>query len=513
MLKFLLYFLSIVLFLSACKTIPPKLSEFKSSSDIVAEGEPVTISWDIANGQEFLISINDIGYSLPPSGFKKIVLTKSQNFNLVVKKDETIYIDQSLYVKVTPKPKPVIEKKPEPKPVVIDFKKYKTRKKRKKINITNTCTDVSEGPDDGRFTIGVDVDGVSKRLMYGFPIPHSTSHFVININGNLASNSPYFEYYGENKICYISGEAMTRGSSKSIAYSVKYKFKNVEIIQNMIPVDGNFRDVVPNSWGQYYRIEYVIINKDNSSVNVGLMLLIDTMIDDNDAAQMNDGQSDIFIEKEFSSPNVPDNIFVYYDINDKNSLTGLLNLNKGKAVKPDKLYIGRWPYFHSIPWDVVVQPVKYYDSAILCLWDNKEVAPFDTLYVATHYGSTSPKNKIRGLLNVDFTEDIIEFQFPMGIKKLSRKQIKELSEFIKNKSILGAVVEGFSDAVGSSKINELVSKRRAQYVKLNLKKLGIPEDFIIVKYYGERFADQSHGAVRKGNPYDRRVLVKLFVQQ
>jgi hypothetical protein len=42
--------------------------------------------------------------------------------------------------------------------------------------------------NDGRYTLGVE----GSRLMYGYPYPNSTSHFVINAGGKMASNSPRF---------------------------------------------------------------------------------------------------------------------------------------------------------------------------------------------------------------------------------------------------------------------------------------------------------------------------------
>jgi len=514
MFKYFVYFFSTVVFIVACSTIKPELLSFESNSKSIVEGESVRISWNILNGENFQISIDGIGPNLKSSGSEDVTLTKSHTFILTVMNGDEMLIKKSITVDVTPKPQPIV-KKPEvkPKPVVVEYKKYKPTKQRKQVKINNNCMDVSQGSDDGRFTIGVDVNGHAKRLMYGFPIPHSTSHFIVNIDGKLASNSPYFAYYGENKICYISGDAMTLGDSKSISYSIKYKFRNVEIVQKLIPVDGLFNEVEPNQWGQYYRIEYTITNHDNSAVSVGLMLLIDTMIDDNDAAQMSDEKSDISKEKEYDKSNMPDNVYVYYDINNKKSLTGLLNLNKGKAVKPDKLYVGRWPYFHSIPWNVVVEPVEYFDSAILCLWDMKTIPSFDSLYMAVHYGSTVSSNKIRALLNTDFVEDILEFQYPIGSTRLSGEQKTKLKDFLSGRPILGAIVEGFSDAVGSSNINEIISKQRANDVKANMKKLGIPEKYIIIKYYGERYSDQSNKSVKYGNKYDRKVQIKLFIQQ
>lgn len=42
--------------------------------------------------------------------------------------------------------------------------------------------------NDGRYTLGVK----GRRLMYGYPYPNSTSHFIVNADGNMASNSPRF---------------------------------------------------------------------------------------------------------------------------------------------------------------------------------------------------------------------------------------------------------------------------------------------------------------------------------
>src|SRR5947208_1046067 len=90
----------------------------------------------------------------------------------------------------------------------------------------------SSGPDDGRFTLG----GGNKRIMYGYPIPTSTSHFIIKVDDLLASN---YRGFG-SKATYISTKRGFKTTGNQKFCEMTFNFNGIKIIQRLIPVDKNF---------------------------------------------------------------------------------------------------------------------------------------------------------------------------------------------------------------------------------------------------------------------------------
>jgi len=356
--------------------------------------------------------------------------------------------------------------------------------------------------EDGRFTIGTG----SRRLMYGYPIPYSTSHFVVAVDGRYASNNPRFP----NSVEYLTGTLQARGTEASAHTEITFTFNGVEITQRLIPVDARFQDVAVGQWGQYYRIEYEITNPSDATKTVGLSLLLDTMIDDNDASPMDaDGQR-VTRQTSFTAPSIPAEVLVYRNPSNTNDLVASLVTDKGKAVKPDYLYVGRWPYLHSVVWDVNLADGTYTDSGILAKWNEQPIAPRGRRYVATHYGLPHG-GQLTLLTHAEgFRRDTTNVYFDLGKADVGAEARRMLDSLISGRTITGAFIEVYTDAVGNEEANIQLSKRRADNVIQYLQSRNIPREIIIPKAYGEAFADQSAEARKGGKQQDRRATVVVF---
>lgn len=510
-----IFMVSIILFIS-CSTFEPEIIDFSSDKYEINMDDSVKITWKINGDINTKVKISrtdkDFIYykeDLELFGQESMVIDKNTTFIIFITKGNKT-LSRSFEILVNEIQE--TNKNDDAKNDEVVRTKIESKEPRRIFDFINDCIGVSKGQDDGRFTIGVSNNNVNKRLMYGYPIPHSTSHFIVNIDNKLASNSPYL-YSSEEGVCYISGELYSSGDSKSLTYYIEYEFEEVVIIQKLVPVDKYFNDVKLNNWGQHYRIEYTIINKEDKEKNVGLILLIDTMIDDNDAAQMKIDNNKISQEIGFENEAVPDNIKIYRTYGDENDLVGLYNTNLGKAVKPDKLYIGRWTYFHTISWVIRPSFIKYYDSAIISVWENRKLSNNGSSFFAINYGTTHSENLINATFNTDFEEYSEYFYFELGSTVLTTQQRRSLLDFVKNKKILGITIDGFSDIIGTDIENENVSKQRANNVKkILIENNIISEDKIILKYYGNRLADRSKNSFKKGNPKDRKVYIKIFAK-
>lgn len=356
--------------------------------------------------------------------------------------------------------------------------------------------------EDGRFTIGTG----TKRLMYGYPIPYSTSHFVVAVDGRYASNNPRFP----SSVEYLTGTLNARGTQASAHTEITFVFNGVEITQRLIPVDAQFQDVAIGQWGQYYRIEYEINNPTDATKTVGLSLLLDTMIDDNDASQMDANGQRISRQESFHTPSIPSEVLVYRVPGNMNDLVASLVTDKGKAVKPDYLYIGRWPYLHSVVWDVNLADGTYTDSGILAKWNEQQIPARGRRYVATHYGLPRA-GQLTLLTHAEgFQRDTTNIYFDLGKADVTAAARQSIDSLVSGRNITGAFVEVYTDAVGKEDANILLSKRRAESVIQYLRSRNIPQEIIIPKSYGEAFADQSETARKAGRQADRRATIVVF---
>ncbi len=360
-----------------------------------------------------------------------------------------------------------------------------------------------EAGQDGRFTIGAG----SKRLMYGYPIPYSTSHFVVAVDGRYASNNPRFSASVE----YLTGTLLHAGDSASAHTEITFTFNGVDITQRLVPVDGTFKDVKVGAWGQYYRIEYEINNRSTEARQVGLTLLIDTMIDDNDASQMDADGTRVANQTSFTGASVPNRVLVYRVPGNTTELTAELATATGKAVKPDYLYVGRWPYLHAVVWEIDLTAGGYTDSGLLLKWNQTSVPAGASRYLATHYGLPRSGGQLTMLSGSSgFQRDSTTIYFDLGKADLTPSSRGQIDTLLSNASVAGAFVEVYTDARGNEATNLALSKKRAQTVIQYLRGKNVPEAAIIPKAYGESQAEQTEEARAQGRQQDRKATIVIF---
>jgi outer membrane protein OmpA-like peptidoglycan-associated protein len=350
----------------------------------------------------------------------------------------------------------------------------------------------SKGPDDGRFTIG----GSGVRLMYGFPIPRSTSHFVVNVDGLFAGNSPWSSNWQ-----YISSYDKITGELGSPFIETNYHFNGVKITQKLTPVDKSFKTVPVDSFGQLYMIEYILENKTEEDRIVGLISLIDFMIDYNDAAPAEIGGKQIKNEKGYYGANVPDEVKNYCEYKVEQKGTSYTVMNKGAAVKPDEYYVGRWPYFHGCTYEIKPNGKPFGDDAEILKWAKQTLRPGDKRVFCYYFGFPY-ESKIQALTTKKTEERSLAIYFSPGSSSLSnddKLQINKLMDACKGKEILGALVSGWVDATGTLEANLRVAGNRAKNTADYLSSKGIRKNKIITKAYGQpaNLSGQSSDKDRK----------------
>jgi outer membrane protein OmpA-like peptidoglycan-associated protein len=86
--------------------------------------------------------------------------------------------------------------------------------------------------------------------------------------------------------------------------------------------------------------------------------------------------------------------------------------------------------------------------------------------------------------------------------------LKKLGELAASMPDVKVRVSGFADPRGSEKVNDALSRRRAEAVAAVLADAGVPKDHLIVEGHGKAEASAMDGDV-DGYAFDRKVTVRL----
>lgn len=366
----------------------------------------------------------------------------------------------------------------------------------------------SKGKSDGRFTLGT-TNG--KRIMYGFPVPNSTSHFVIKVNNEYASNNPKFAK--KEKAVYLSGNQKIENKNGSVKLSSRMMFDSVLITQTLTPVDKNLKPVKEGEYGQYYHISYKIKNISGEQKEIALLSLIDVQLDDNDRAKIFTEKTKIEKEQVFLGASVPENILSYHSEEDKNGLAAEAIFKKAEATCPDELYIGEWGKFHSNVWQTTADGEPYGDSAFLLKWNSEPSNSGNSKTYSFYYGLPN-KGEVKALAHKKgLKKKTLSLNYNVsGTYKLSPESKARIDSFLQNNDkISGALIEGYGDAPGTEQMNTRISELRVIWTKVYLKAKGISEASITARHYGEEHSDQSEEAARNGKIEDRKVKITFYI--
>lgn len=375
-------------------------------------------------------------------------------------------------------------------------------KHKMEIELQSGVSLVDQLKDDGRFTLGAG----SQRLMYGYPIPQSTSHFVVNIDGKLASNSPL----GKG-VQHLKGISSYSGGGITPAVETTFEFQDVTITQRLEPVDKHGQ-IIEHGLAQYYRIVYTLSTQKAGSKNVGLSLLFDTMMDDNDACPI--GANGVLIPHEYSfkGRSIPDELLFFQNPNDTSLLVGSALLDRWEATRPDLLIVGRWPYLHRVKWAYQLRRVPYGDSAYMLRWQNKALNPLKSLTFTTYYGLPQwKKPELRIIMKDDKStlsmESDIYFEHDKHTLDLNGKM--KIQELLDNEAIdvVGVILQGYADISGKKGYNFELSKKRIASVGRVFTAMDIP---FVPKPYGFDQSEKDYYSYKYGNAFDRKVRMILY---
>ncbi len=248
----------------------------------------------------------------------------------------------------------------------------------------------SSGSNNGRFTVGTtggnpdNPNDNYKIMLYGHSSP-STSYTTIRVDGSNYIYDPRTQY----PVPDVS----------DLSNTSEYTVKNLSVKQII--------SIVPNTSTQrsdVVQIKYVARNNDTVNHDIGIRVMLDTMLGNNDAAPFRiPGIGSVTTELELAGDEIPE----YWQAFD--SLTYPAIISQGTLLRntnnsPDKVQFTNWRRAYDNAWmNSVNTGSGNGDSAVSVYWDPKAIAPGETREYVTYYGLSEFQQDLTAPLAVSLT--------------------------------------------------------------------------------------------------------------
>jgi len=271
----------------------------------------------------------------------------------------------------------------------------------------------------GRYTMGtVEGDPLlstdnNKRLLFGYP-EGSTSATTIRID-----NANYIFESQET----IYDQSHRKATSVINLNGVKVE-QELKIIENM--ATGR-HDVV--------QIKYRVKNTSTDSKHIGVRIMMDTMLGDNDRAPFRVMGKAVTTETEYSGNNIPQ-MWQAFDSLTNPGVVAQGTFFKSDSSKPDKVQFTNWSRVLSTPWDYKVSTgVSNGDSAVSAIWNQKTFDPGVEYEYTTYYGLS------------EFTSDL---RPPLALSVYANNKIERI-----NNKYTPLNVSSFVENIGNGNANNV----------------------------------------------------------
>ena len=175
-------------------------------------------------------------------------------------------------------------------------------------------------------------------------------------------------------------------------------------------------------------IKYKVKNTGSSKHDLGLRIMMDTQLGDNDYAPFRVSGKPVINELELSGSEIPSS-WQAFDYLENPTIIGQGNVTN-VANKPSKIQFANYWSLSGTAWDYKVDSnYAIGDSAVAITWDEKTIQPGATLEFETQYGLGEYSGQamdslyatLNGLQEIDFIDDKYEtesFEVSSIIKNL-----------------------------------------------------------------------------------------------
>jgi hypothetical protein len=244
--------------------------------------------------------------------------------------------------------------------------------------------------EDGRFVIGTTggdpatPDDDNKRLLYGYPSSIWSTYPTLRVvNGGITTD-------------YMLGrieQPIASPTSDGTTIITVWEIDGIRVEERLYFAQNSDTGRLDTT-----AIEYTIKNNNSSSRDIGLRIMLDTMIGDNDGAPFFVlGTGQLTQEFEFYGANVPEYWIAYESPTfDPDSLKARGQLSGGGATRPDRFVIAHWGAalcggvlgLYNTAWDYTPDPgfAITCDSAVALYYNPVTFIPGQTKTYRTYYG-------------------------------------------------------------------------------------------------------------------------------
>ncbi|MGN0633697.1 MAG: VWA domain-containing protein, partial [Oscillospiraceae bacterium] len=271
--------------------------------------------------------------------------------------------------------------------------------------------------NNGHFAIGTtggDPDNSkdnNKKMLFGFS-SGSTSYSTLRVDGTSYT-------------IYASNNSFNADEANNVSEAT-YNDVNVQQVLSLTdnPATGR-ADLI--------EIRYVVTNESETEKNVGLRIMMDTMLGDNDSAPFRIPQyGAITTETEYTGDEIPQ-FWQAFDNLTSPSVVAQGRLYQIEEDKPDKVQFCNWRGLSNCNWEYTVHPGSGNgDSGVAMTWYEAPLAPYESKTYVTYYGLS------------EFSEDM---SLPLGLSVYSDSELSVInSQYAPNPVDVTAYVQNLSSS-------------------------------------------------------------------
>ena len=222
-------------------------------------------------------------------------------------------------------------------------------------------------------------------LIYGYPAPW-TSYTTVRVDGK--------DYIFGGKTAKRAGKSGLFGTvidAPTVAGdAVKTAWQLGPLCVTQVL---SFADSTTTGLGDTARISYTVQNTDSASHEVGLRVMLDTMLGENDGAPFRFGEKAVTTDTAYVGAEIPA-FFQAFDTLTEPKVTAQGTLRDASVTEPSRLYVSNWGSLADGPWDTDFTPGRDFtrkgefglDSAIALYWDPTPLAAGESRTYSTLYG-------------------------------------------------------------------------------------------------------------------------------
>ena len=167
-----------------------------------------------------------------------------------------------------------------------------------------------------------------------------------------------------------------------------YKIGPLEVLQTLSIIRSSTTGLLDT-----VRIAYELVNTESKTVNVGVRVMLDTMLGQNDGAPFRVGELAITSDTVFEGDQIPEFWQAFDSLADPR-VTAQGSLAGRDVTRPDRVYFTNWGAVADGLWDFNFEPGRDFtrlgefelDSATAMYWDPRPLQPGERLEYVIHYG-------------------------------------------------------------------------------------------------------------------------------